>query len=41
MLTSYRIYTIGRGGHFLGAPDLVECANDKEAIYKAIRHNSI
>ena len=37
MPTSYRIYTIGRGGHFLGAPEVVECTNDKEAVEKAMQ----
>jgi len=33
----YRIYTIGRSGHFLGAPEVVECADDKEAVEKAMQ----
>jgi hypothetical protein len=37
MPVSYRIYTVGRGGHFLGAPDVVECADDKEAVDKAMQ----
>ena len=37
MPISYRIYTIGRGGHFLGGPDVVECADDKEAVEKAMQ----
>jgi hypothetical protein len=37
MPISYRIYTIGRGGHFLGSPDVVECTNDKEAVEKAMQ----
>ena len=37
MPISYRIYTIGRGGHFLGSPELVECADDKEAVEKAMQ----
>ena len=37
MPISYRIYTIGRGGHFLGSPDVVECADDKEAVEKAMQ----
>jgi hypothetical protein len=32
MPISYRIYTIGRSGHFLGGPEVVECADDKEAV---------
>ena len=37
MPISYRIYTIGRGGHFLGGPEVVECADDKEAVEKAMQ----
>jgi hypothetical protein len=37
MPISYRIYTIGRGGDFLGAPEVVECADDKEAVEKAMQ----
>jgi hypothetical protein len=37
MPISYRIYTIGRGGHFLGSPEVVECADDKEAVEKAMQ----
>ena len=37
MPISYRIYTIGRGGDFLGGPDVVECADDKEAVEKAMQ----
>ena len=36
MPISYRIYVLGEGGHrFLRAPEVVECANDKEAVEKA------
>jgi hypothetical protein len=37
MPISYRIYTIGRGGHFLGGPEVVECADDEEAVEKAMQ----
>jgi hypothetical protein len=37
MPRSYRIYTIGRGGHCLGGPQVVECADDKEAIEAAMQ----
>jgi hypothetical protein len=37
MPISYRIYIIGRGGHFLGSPDVVECGDDKEAVEKAMQ----
>jgi hypothetical protein len=37
MSLSYRTYTIGRGGHFLGGPEVVECADDKEAVVKAMQ----
>jgi hypothetical protein len=35
MPISYRIYTVGRGGHFLGGPEVVECGDDKEAVERA------
>ena len=35
MPISYRIYVIGRGGDFLGAPEVVECSDDKQAVEKA------
>jgi hypothetical protein len=28
---------MGRGGHFLGGPQVVECADDKEAIEAAMQ----
>ena len=37
MPISYRIYTIGCGGHFLGGPEVVECGDDKEAVEKAMQ----
>jgi hypothetical protein len=37
MPITYRIYTIGRGGHFLGAAEVVECADDKEVVDKAMQ----
>ena len=37
MPISYRIYTIGRSGNFLGSPEVVECADDKEAVEKAMQ----
>jgi hypothetical protein len=33
-LPTYRIYTIGRYGHFSSAED-IECADDQEAVQKA------
>jgi hypothetical protein len=33
-MPAYRIYTIGRYGHFSSAED-IECADDQEAIQKA------
>ena len=33
----YRIYTIGRGGNFLGGPEVVERADDNEAVEKAMQ----
>ena len=41
MPTTYCIYTIGRGGHFLGAAEVVECADDKEAIDKATQPDGL
>ena len=35
MPISYRIHVIGRGGGFLGAAEVVECADDKEAVERA------
>jgi hypothetical protein len=35
MPISYRIHVIGRTGHFLGGPEVVECADDKEVVEKA------
>ena len=36
-ISFYRIYTIGRGGHFFGVPEVVECRNNKEAVEKAMQ----
>jgi hypothetical protein len=36
MPTSYRFYNLGRGGHIIGDREIVECADDKEAIKKAM-----
>jgi len=33
-MPTYRIYTVGRDGHFSGVID-IECADDQEAIQKA------
>lgn len=35
-MSEYRIYTIGRDGHFSNAEN-IECADDHEAIAKARR----
>jgi hypothetical protein len=35
MPISYRIYVLDQGGHhFLRAPEVVECADDREAVEK-------
>jgi len=34
-MVHYRIYPIGKDGHFVGPPKEVECADDREAISKA------
>ena len=31
-MPTYCIYIVGRGGSFLGAPKVVECVDDNEAI---------
>jgi hypothetical protein len=36
MPTLYHLYSIGRGGHVLGGPEIVECADDKEVVEKAM-----
>jgi hypothetical protein len=33
-MPAFRIYTVGRDGHFKGAKD-IECADDQEAINEA------
>jgi hypothetical protein len=33
----YRIYTIGPDGKFAGLPKVMECADDEEAVTKAMR----
>jgi hypothetical protein len=36
MPVSYRIYVLDQGGrHFLRPPEVVECADDREAVEKA------
>jgi hypothetical protein len=37
MPISYRIHVLGRGGHFLRTREVVECADDKEAVEKAVQ----
>jgi hypothetical protein len=37
MPTSYHLYSIGRGGHVIGKPEFVECADDKEVVKKAMQ----
>ena len=31
----YRLYRIGKGNHFVGAPTLISCNTDDEAVAKA------
>jgi hypothetical protein len=31
----YRIYSLNPDGHIAGLPDVVECADDQEAVAKA------
>jgi hypothetical protein len=37
---TYRIYIVGRDGGFLGAPEVVECVDDNEAIGAAVQITS-
>ena len=37
MPISYRIHIIGRSGHFLDGPNIVECTDDMEAVEKAMQ----
>jgi hypothetical protein len=36
MPISYHLYSVGRGANILGGPEIVECADDKEAVEKAV-----
>jgi len=36
-MPTYPIYTIGRDGSFLGAPEVAECADDEEVVAGAIQ----
>ena len=31
-MVHYRIYTVGKDGHFRGSPEEVECSDDREVI---------
>ena len=33
----YRIYTVGKDGHFAVPPEVVECADDKEVVAAAMQ----
>ena len=35
-MPTYRVYTIGRAGTFLGAPEVAECADDEEVVARAM-----
>ena len=35
-MPTYRIYAVGRDGHFSGPPEVVDCGDDKEAVRKAM-----
>ena len=37
MPITYRINTIGHDGYLFGTPKVAECADDKEAVEKAIQ----
>jgi hypothetical protein len=36
-MPTYRIYTVGRDGTFLGAPEVAECADDEEVVARAMQ----
>jgi hypothetical protein len=36
-MVNYRIYTVGKDGHFTGPPQEVECADDNEAVATAMQ----
>ena len=36
-MPTYCIYTIGRDGTFLGAPDVAECADDEKVFARAMQ----
>jgi hypothetical protein len=35
LMRQYRIYRMAKDGHIIGAAEIVECANDAEALQKA------
>ena len=35
-MPTYRIYAVGRDGHFSGPPEVVDCGDNKEAVRKAM-----
>ena len=37
LMPTYRIYTIGRDGTFLGAPEVAECADDEKVFARAMQ----
>jgi hypothetical protein len=37
LMITYRICKIGRDGRFTGPPEVVECADDAEAVDKALQ----
>ena len=36
-MPTYRIYAVGHDGHYSGPPEVVECADDREIVEKAMR----
>ena len=36
-MPTYRIYIVGSDGGFLGAPEVVECVGDNDAVGTAVR----
>ena len=36
-MVHYRIYAVGKDGHFQGSPEEVECSDDREVIATALQ----
>jgi hypothetical protein len=40
-MVHYRIYTVGKDGHFTGPPEEVECADDNEVAATAMQMRTV